>query len=448
MDKHYCAVRLKRMLDNINSIHKIRTSEEFKDFYEWLKYFYEDEIQELYENLSMQLSVWQSDYKYGGEYQKIIKNYIFDYIQYGRDFIDRGDEQLIIRKIGNDSILRDVEALRTKFVKTLLEDNSLKTAYEKLSEIIDIRFLVIFKFKVEDLFLTWVNIINFFENYPLGLNTLAPANEILLIKKFLNEIIDYLHDFEIIAPNKSYKIGCITKNEPVFVDNENKAKDYLTLRLAEDSKVPLAATLLDFLEFAKFKINATTCGDKKLNVRQSQLEEIQEITDLLYQHINKKNSQIGAGSFTKLCLIVFNLLESELIPNIKLKRSERIRMCFNFLANVLTIAGVNFSYNDTELDSAYLKLDIFYTEHNLQNDLMSLYDKYKFECLVVSAQYREKVMKDDKNPSVSFDPFVLMKKGNNGSGEIILTINGKNLEQFIKRDMKQCPLTNLYKWDA
>lgn len=445
MDKGYCAVRMKRMLENINIIHKIQTSEEFKDFYKWLDDFYSNEIQGLYNVLSDHLSIWQYDYQTCCEYQKLVKNYIFDCIQYGRDFTNRGDEQLLIRKLGNDRIVKEVEELRIKFINLLREDNKLRIAYEKLTEFIDIRYLVVFHLKVENLLLTWVNISNFFHKFSSGTKYLS-SDEILHIEKFNNEINDYLHDFEIVAQNKSYKIGHITIQDPIFFDEEKKANDYLTLRLAEDFRVPLVDTLLDFLEFAKFKIKETPNRDRNHNGKEIQLEEIQAITELLNKQKNKRTPKVGAGAFSKLCLTIYNLLELESFPTRTSKNSERIKKFFDFLAHVLKIAGVKFSYNATETDSAHLELNIFYTEHNLQDNLRSLYDRYIFNFTLASVKHKDGGGEEDDNLSVSFTPFVPMTKDVKVyNEEPLLTVTANSLDQLIRTDKKQFRIENLLK---
>lgn len=161
MDVNYCVVRFKRKLEIINFINQIQSSEEFKEFYDWLNQFYELEIVELVNDFEFELSNKPlNSQNYITE--NWIENYIFDRIQYGKHKVNRGLETLVMDHLGSDDFYNKVEKLRLKFKQYLLDHQQLKNAYLKLTEHIDIRCLVKSHASIESLFLTWFSIVNYF----------------------------------------------------------------------------------------------------------------------------------------------------------------------------------------------------------------------------------------------------------------------------------------------
>lgn len=382
MDREYCSVRFMRMLKTINIIHEIQKSGEFRDFYNWLSDFYEVEIREFIGEVCGEFELKEGNSLNTLDLKKTVQGYIFDCLQYGRNRINRGSEAFLITHLGNDLFVKEMDELRLKFKKKLSEDEQLKKAYIKLTEHIDIRYLVLYRFNAEHLFLTWISI----ENYFSSLNqrtTRLNHDEYLKGQKFEKKIYEYLHDFEILAKNKGYEIGHVSIADLALFTEEADKTDYLTFRLAEDFKVPVVDALLDYLEFAKFKLHDTAASKSAPNSNNPRLEQLHRIIQILNAEKSKKTSQKGAGVFTLLCYTVYKLNGCDFMEKFCDNVSDQKKRFLDYLANLLQLVGIHYSYNATVKAKSDLELTIYFTASAIQEDLFALY--YEFLSKVSSS---------------------------------------------------------------
>lgn len=100
-----------RMLETINIIHQIQTSREFSDFYHWLNDFYQVEIRELIGDVSGEFLLKEENVENALDFEKAIKSYVFDCIQYGRNKFNRGNEAQLIKYLGNDLFVKETDQL-------------------------------------------------------------------------------------------------------------------------------------------------------------------------------------------------------------------------------------------------------------------------------------------------------------------------------------------------
>lgn len=375
VDREYCSVRFIRMLKTINIIHDIQKSDEFRDFYDWLRDFYQVEISEFIGDVCGEFELKEGNSLNTLDFKKTVQGYVFDCLQYGRNKINQGAEACLINHLSNDLFVKEMDELRLKFKKKLSEDEQLKEAYIKLTEHIDIRYLVLYRFNAEHLFLTWISI----ENYFSSLNqrtTRLNHDEYLKGQKFQKKIYEYLHDFEILAKNKGYEIGHVSIADLALFTGEAVNKDYLTFRLAEDFKVPVVDALLDYLEFAKFKLHDTAASINAPNSNNPRLEQLHRIIQILNAEKSKKASQKGAGVFTLLCYTVYKLRGYDVAAQSFENESELKKGFLDYLANLLQLVGVHYSYNATVKAKSNLKLTIYFTASAIQEDLFALYFEF------------------------------------------------------------------------
>lgn len=375
MDKEYCSVRFIRMLKTINIIHEIQNSDEFRDFYHWLRNFYKVEILEFIGDVCGEFSLKEGNSPNTLDFEKTVESYTFDCIQYGRNKINQGTEALLIKRLGNDRFISEMQELRLKFKEHLIGNEQLKEAYIKLTEHIDIRYLVIYRFNPEHLFLTWFSIENHFSKLeqrtiPLTHDEFATAQE------FEAEIYRYLHDFEILAKNKGYEVGHVTLTDSSMFKEEAHDEDYLTLRLAENFRVPVVDALLDYLEFAKFKLNDTSISIGVHGPNNSRLEQLHRIIQILNAEKSKKASQKGAGVFTLLCYTVYKLREHQFVSKCLKNKSDNKKKFLDYLANLLQLVGIRYSYNAAVKNRAHLELIIYFTESAIRHDLFAMYFEF------------------------------------------------------------------------
>lgn len=376
MDKEYCSVRFMRMLKTINTIHQIQTSQEFGDFYHWLNDFYQVEIRELIGDVCGEFSLKEGNFQNALDFEKTVNSYIFDCIQYGRNKINRGSEALLIKHLGNDLFVKETYQLCLKFKELLVGNEQLKEAYIKLTEHIDIRYLVIYRFDPEHLFLTWFSIENHFCSLRLRKTPLT-HDEYSTAQKFEAEIYRYLHDFEILAKNKGYEIGHITLTDSAMFKDEPLSEDYLTLRLAENFRVPVVDALLDYLEFATYKLNHTSSSTGVDRPNTSRLKQLERIIQILNAEKLKKTSKKGTGVINLLCYTVYKLKEQQLASKRPVKyKNENTKHLFDYIANLLQSVGIKYSYNAAAKDKADLRLVVHFTETAIRNDLFALYFEF------------------------------------------------------------------------
>lgn len=371
MDKDYCSVRFMRMLETINIIHQIQTSREFSDFYHWLNDFYQVEIRELIGDVSGEFLLKEENVENALDFEKAIKSYVFDCIQYGRNKFNRGSEALLIKHLGNDLFVKETDQLCLKFKEVLVGNEQLKEAYIKLTEHIDIRYLVMYRFNAEQLFLTWFSIENHFSRLEQHKTPLS-HDEYSTAKKFEAEIYRYLHDFEILAKNKGYEVGHITLTDSAMFKDEAHSADYLTLRLAENFRVPVVDVLLDYLGFATYKLNHTSSSIGLDHQNASRLKQLERIIKILNAEKNQKASKAGAGIIRLLCYTIYNLKKDALSDPNKSK-SDNKKKFLDYLANLLQLVDIKYSYNATVKNKADLKLIVYFTESAIRYDLFAIY---------------------------------------------------------------------------
>lgn len=374
MDKDYCSVRFMRMLKTINIIHQIQTSGEFSDFYHWLNDFYQIEIRELIGDVHGDFLLNTENLQNDFDFEKTVSSYIFDCIQYGRNKINRGSEALLIKYLGNDLFVKETDRLCFKFKMLLVGDEQLKEAYIKLTEHIDIRYLVMYRFNPEHLFLTWFSIENYFSMLAQRTKPLT-TNEKSTTKEFEEQIYRYLHDFEILAKNKGYEIGHVTLTDSAMFKDEAHREDYLTLRLAENFKVPVVDALLDYLEFAKFKLNHTHLLSNPNESNNLRLDQLHRIIQILSNEKNQKAAQQGAGVIRLLCYTIYNLNNDKFLDP-KQKKNNSIKKFLDYLANLLQLVGIKYSYNAAAKNKANLKIVVNFTNSAIRSDLFALYQEF------------------------------------------------------------------------
>lgn len=376
MDKDYCSVRFMRMLKTINIIHQIQTSREFSDFYHWLNDFYQVEIRELIGDVCGEFLLKEENFQNALDFEKKVSSYIFDCIQYGRNKINRGSEALLIKHLGNDLFVKETDQLCLKFKNLLVGNEQLKEAYIKLTEHIDIRYLVTYRFDPEHLFLTWFSIENHFSRSEQR-KTSFSHDEYSRVKKFEADIYRYLHDFEILAKNKGYEVGHLTLTTSAMFKDEAHSEDYLTLRLAENFRVPVVDALLDYLEFATYKLNHTSSSTGVDRPNTSRLKQLERIIQILNAEKLKKTSKKGTGVINLLCYTVYKLKEQQLASKRPVKyKNENTKHLFDYIANLLQSVGIKYSYNAAAKDKADLRLVVHFTETAIRNDLFALYFEF------------------------------------------------------------------------
>ena len=376
MDGDYCSVRFMRMLKTINIIHQIQISLEFSDFYHWLNDFYQVEMRELIGDICGEFSLKDGNFENTLDIEKKVSSYIFDCIQYGRNKINRGSEALLIKHLDNDLFVKETDQLCLKFKKLLVGNEQLKEAYIKLTEYIDIRYLVLYRFNAEHLFLTWFSIENHFSRLEQRKTPLT-HDEYSTVKKFEAEIYRYLHDFEILAKNKGYEIGHVTLTDSAMFKDDAHSEDYLTLRLAENFRVPVVDALLDYLEFATYKLNLTLSSTGADRPNTSRLKQLERIIQLLNAEKFKKTTKKGTGLINLLCHTVYKLKQQELALKRPVKyKSDNTKHLFDYIANLLESVGIKYSYNAAAKDKSNLKLVVHFTETAIRNNLFALYFKF------------------------------------------------------------------------
>lgn len=376
MDRDYCSVRFMRMLKTINIIHQIQTSREFSDFYHWLNDFYQVEIRELIGDVCGEFVLKAENFQNALDFEKKVSSYIFDCIQYGRNKINRGSEALLIKHLGNDLFVKETDQLCLKFKNLLVVNEHLKEAYIKLTEHIDIRYLVTYRFDPEHLFLTWCSIENHFSRLKQSKTPLT-HDQYSTVKKFEAEIYRYLHDFEILAKNKGYEIGHVTLTDSAMFKDDAHSEDYLTLRLAENFRVPVVDALLDYLEFATYKLNYTSSSTGVDRPKTSRLKQLERIIQILNAEKLKKTSKKGTGVINLLCYTVYKLKEQQLASKTPVKyKNENTKHLFDYIANLLQSVGIKYSYNAAAKDKADLRLVVHFTETAIRNDLFALYFEF------------------------------------------------------------------------
>lgn len=442
MNVDYCAVRFKRKLEIINFINQIQSSEEFKEFYDWFDQFYELEIVKLVNDFEFELfNKPQISQNYITE--NWIENYIFDRIQYGKHKVNRGFETLVMDHLGSEAFYNKVEKLRLNFKQYLLDHQQLKNAYLKLTEHIDIRCLVKYTTNPENLFLTWLSIVNYFAKIePLCKNLDAEKDK--KRPNFEEKIYNYLNDYEYLAKNNGYRFGHKIIDDMALFKNEYRREKYLSLHLSENCNVPVAHVLIEYLEFVKFDLNQGSLLANASTEQESHLDQLDKIIQTLYSE-NKKKAPTGAGIERLLCYTIYKLMvqRGEIDENTDIY--ESIKMLFDCLAEILRRAKFGLDYDDSLSSKAKLELVVYATEYFDEDELFIILGLYNSQDMPFFKLFRPSEQSNNKRiQPMCFeqdDPMLKrMVKVRVNRNIKLFTIKATNLYQLIK-DEKDKPFS-------
>lgn len=447
MDRDYCAVRFKRKLEIINFINQIKSSIEFKEFYDWFDLFYTREIVELVNDFEFELSN-KPQISQNYIIDNWIENYIFDRIQYGKHKVNRGLESLVMEHLGSEAFYNKVEKLRLKFKQHLLDHQQLKNAYLKLTEHIDIRCLVKYPASPENLFLTWFSIVNYFAKIK-RLNQNLDSDKDRKSPNFEEQIYNYLNDYEYLAKNNGYRFGHKTIDDMTLFKDEYRSEKYLSLHLAENCNVPVAHILIEYLEFVKFDLNRGLVIANTSTEQKSHLDQLDKIIQTLCSQ-NKQKVPNGVGIERLLCCTVYKLLVQRGQIDKNTDIYESIKMLLDYLAEILRRSQVGFDYDSSLSNKAKLKLVVYATEYFDEDELFKIYGLYNSRDMPFLKLFRPSEQSNNKRIQPTCfeqdDPKLeRMFKVKVDRNIELFTIKATNLYQLIK-DEKDKPFSfeNLY----